>query len=52
MTSPNVGAVQYTNTQQIKFTGFKSYQVKIGLLGTNSAIVPRVADLRTIALQM
>lgn len=52
MTSPNVGAVQYTNTQQIKFTGFKSYQVKVGLLGTNSAIVPRVADLRTIALQM
>jgi hypothetical protein len=46
------GQVQYTNSQSINFTGFKSFQIKIGLLGTNSAIVPRVADLRTIALQI
>jgi hypothetical protein len=44
--------VQYTNSQGILFTGFKSFQIKIGLLATNSAIVPRVADLRTIALQI
>ena len=31
---------------------FKSFQIKIGLIGNNSAIVPRVADLRTIALQI
>lgn len=46
------GQVRYTNSQGITFTGFKSFQIKIGLLGTNSAIVPRVADLRTIALQI
>ena len=46
------GQVQYTNSQSIQFTGFKSFQIKIGLLGTNSAIVPRVADLRTLCLQI
>ena len=54
MTAPNpqLGAVQYTNSQGIKFTGFKTFAIKIGLLSDNSAIVPRVADLRTIALQI
>lgn len=53
LTSPNIGALQYTSSQGIRFTGFKSFQVKVGLLGneTNSAVVPRVADLRAIALQ-
>lgn len=51
MTGP-LGEVQYTNSQGIKFTGFKYFAVKVGLEGTNSAIVPRVADLRTIALQI
>ena len=46
------GQIRYTNSQGITFTGFKLFQVKIGLLGTNSAVVPRVADLRTIALQI
>ena len=46
------GQVQYTNTQGITFTGYKLFQVKVGLLGTNTAIVPRVADLRCIALQI
>lgn len=46
------GQVQYTNSQGILFTGFKLFQIKIGLLGTNSAIVPRVADLRCVALQI
>lgn len=49
---PQLGAVQYTNSQGIKFTGFKTFAIKIGLLSDNSAIVPRVADLRTIALQI
>jgi hypothetical protein len=32
-------------------TGFKQFSIKIGLLGDDSAIVPRVGDLRAIALQ-
>lgn len=47
-----LGEVQYTNSQGILFTSYKSFQIKVGLLGTNSAIIPRVADLRTIALQI
>lgn len=45
------GIVQYTNSQGITFTGYKSFAIKIGLLADNSAVVPRVADLRVIALQ-
>lgn len=52
MMTGTLGQVRYTNSQGIVFTGFKSFQIKIGLLGTNSAIVPRVADLRTLALQI
>lgn len=52
MTAPSTGAVQYTNSQGITFTGFKTFALKIGLQANNSAIVPRVADLRAIALQM
>lgn len=48
----SLGQVRYTNSQGIVFTGFKSFQIKVGLLGNNSAIIPRVADLRTIALQI
>jgi hypothetical protein len=50
LTGPN-GAVQYQNENGITFTGYKNFAVKIGLLGTNSAVLPRVADLRVIALQ-
>jgi hypothetical protein len=34
------------------YDGFKQFAVKVGLLGTDSAIVPRVSDLKVIALQM
>jgi len=36
------------------YTGFKQFAIKIGLLGNkdDTAIVPKVADLRVIALQM
>ena len=48
-----LGEVQYRNTANTAtFTGYKYYAVKIGLLSDNSAIVPRVADLQTIALQI
>jgi hypothetical protein len=46
------GAVQYTNSQNTKFTSFKYYAVKIVLTATNPAVVPRAADLRVIALQI
>lgn len=45
-------AIEYTNSAGQKFTGFKHFSVKIGLSSTNSAIVPRVADLRCLALQL
>lgn len=51
MTS-NVGGVQYTNSNGTKFESFKYYAVKIVLTSDNSAIVPRVSELRAIALQM
>ena len=48
----SLGEVQYRNTANTTtFTGYKNFAVKIGLLSDNSAIVPRVADLRVIALQ-
>jgi hypothetical protein len=46
------GEVQYTNSQGIVFTGYKYFALKIGLEGSNSAVVPRVADLRAIAIQI
>ena len=51
MTGP-LGEVQYLNSKNIKYTGFKYFAVKVALTGDNSATVPRVADLRAIALQM
>lgn len=43
--------IQYTNSANSTFSGFKQYQIKIGLQSDTSAIYPRVADLRAIALQ-
>lgn len=42
--------IKYTSGGTTFYT-FKQYAVKIGLIGTNSANVPRVGDLRVIALQ-
>ena len=47
---PN-GQVQYTSDNGTIYTGFKYFAVKIVLLAEDPAIVPRVADLRAIALQ-
>ena len=46
------GIFKYKNSADVEFTTFKSFQIKVGLIGDNSAVVPRVADLRTIALQI
>lgn len=45
------GIVSYT-TNGITYSSFKQYAIKIGLIGDNSALVPRVGDLRVIALQL
>lgn len=50
-TGPNY-EVQYKNSLGYTFTGFKYYAIKIGLSATDSAIIPRVGDLRTIAIQI
>lgn len=43
---------KYTNSKGISLEGYKYFAIKIGLLADNTAIVPRVADLRTVAIQM
>jgi hypothetical protein len=45
------GQVQYT-ANGITYTGYKYFAIKIVLTATNSAVVPRGADLRAIALQI
>ena len=50
MTGPSE-EVQYTSSTGTVFTGFKQFAVKIGLLGSDTSKVPRVGDLRVIALQ-
>jgi hypothetical protein len=50
MLTGEFGAVQYTYGTNT-FTGFKQFAIKIGLLAENSAIIPKVTDLRAIALQ-
>lgn len=53
-----ISDIRTTNPAEIHTLGgevhktFKQYQIKIGLLGTNSAKPPRVADLRVVALQL
>lgn len=53
MIGPN-GEVQYTSATGINFNGYKYFAVKIGIVNTenNTAVYPRVGDLRCIALQM
>jgi hypothetical protein len=46
------GIFTYKNSADVQFTTFKSFQIKVGILANNSAVIPRVADLRTIALQI
>ena len=39
------------DSSPITFSTFKQYQIKIGIVGGNSAIVPKIGDFRAIALQ-
>jgi hypothetical protein len=47
----NTGIVEYWTQTGVNFKGYKQFSIKIGLSSNNSAIVPRVADVRSIALQ-
>jgi hypothetical protein len=47
----NIGEFQYESNGTI-FTSYKYFTVKIVLTSTNSAVVPRVADLRAMAMQI
>lgn len=51
MTGP-AGEFRYTDSSGSSYIGYKYYAVKIGLIGENSAIVPKVGDLRVNNLQM
>ena len=46
------GVVEYTTDSGTRFTSYKQFAIKIGLAANNAAIVPKVADLRCIALQV
>lgn len=46
------GEIGYTSTNGHTFIGFKQFSIKIGLLADNSNIVPKVGDLKVIALQL
>ena len=43
--------LHYRNSNQALFHGFKYFAIKIVLTGTNTGNVPRIRDLRAIALQ-
>lgn len=45
--------ITYTTDQGVQYSTYKYFAIKVGLLndGENSAVVPRVGDLRSIAIQ-
>ena len=45
------GEFEYT-FDGVTYTGFKQFAIKIGLISNNSTVIPRVGDLRAIALQI
>ena len=53
MTGPQ-GEVQYTGiqTEAPVFTGFKTMAIKLVMLSTTTSLVPRLKDMRTIALSV
>lgn len=50
--SPNDGIVEYTNAGNSRFIGFKEFAIKIVLLSSNPVSVPKINDLRCLALQV
>lgn len=50
-TDLNNGIFTYTNSQNVTFSSYKYYAIKIVCITTNKANPPRIKDLRAIALQ-
>ena len=44
-------AIQYTNSQNVTYTGYKYLAIKIVLTAQSSGVVPKVDEMMTIALQ-
>jgi hypothetical protein len=51
-TAGNQGIVEYTNTLGSRFIGFKQFAIKLVLLSSNPVVVPKLNDVRGIALQI
>jgi hypothetical protein len=47
----NAGVLEYT-VGSVTYSGYKSFAVKVIPLSTNSSVVPRIRELRAIALQV
>jgi len=50
LTGP-LGQVRYTNSASVVFTGFKRFMIKAILLGSDTSVIPRMADIRVLAMQ-
>ena len=48
----NYGIVQYTDTNGAIYYNYKTFAIKIVLLSSDGTYVPKVDDLRAIALQV
>jgi hypothetical protein len=48
----NEGIIRYTTSTDQVFDSYKTFAVKIVLVSNNSYIVPRLNDMRAIALQV
>lgn len=51
LNATNSDVIEYSNASGSRFIGFKTFAIKIVLLSDNGARVPRINDLRAIALQ-
>ena len=48
----NAGELEYTTSDGVTFSGFKRFKIKVVLLSSSTSRVPRIRDLRAIALQI
>jgi hypothetical protein len=51
-TAGNDGILEYQNSTGARFIGYKQFAIKIVLLSNNAVQVPRLQDVRAIALQI
>jgi hypothetical protein len=50
-TGPSDGDGTVSANEEIIYTRFNEFQIKIGLLASNRAVYPKISSLRAIALQ-